>query len=540
MVAAAQMPTIGDYITANPNAPPADMLAVVMAETQRLKEENAWIQQEYRQTTEVELDDSLNFKPKTMAQLQRLARMYAESGLVPDHYKNNVAGCAIGIQMALRMHVDILTFLQCSFVHKGKIGIEAKLAMARLNTSGKIKGRVTYKLDRGPDGKVKSCTATAEDADSGEIFSQTVDWDMVVAEGWNQSNGSQKSKWMTLPDLMFQYRAGIFLARIHYPDVLLGMYTIDELEDMARSGDSGPPAAGAPTSALAELSERMGASLKPKESGKKQPVKSESVEAPAQNLPSGPNLDNDPFAPNEDRKPATKAPAKPSAPSESKQATKVEEPKKPAAASSTAKNSPPEPTKQPTKEPRPNAAQLKGFIDLTYTDADLADFDVERIIAACVGIADFKRLVDSILARKHPQHGDYLKAELRSEPNDFVPDNEPVTEEPEIEGDDDVSQETPESSEDVEVETGEDNQDIPEFIRAPVKRPKLGIMATEAESTIIGKRSPEMIRHYLAFEVDGENHPHLEKPEQAYLRSLGNRRAYQLEHNLPTTDRLPK
>lgn len=516
---ASQMPSIADFINANPNAPPNEMLSVVLAETQRLKEENAWIQQEYRQATEVQLDENLNFKPKTMAQLQRLARMYAESGLVPDHYKNNVAGCAIGIQMALRMHVDILTFLQCSFVHKGKIGIEAKLAMARLNTSGKIKGRVTYKLERGPDGKVKSCTATAEDADSGEIFSQTVDWDMVVAEGWNNSNGTQKSKWNTLPDLMFQYRAGIFLARIHYPDVLLGMYTIDELEDMARTGESAAPPTGAPNSALAELSERFGAPLqpaKPRATRVPEPVKT--PEPPAEEGRTEPAV--------EGAKPAAKSTPKPPAVKET--ATKTADESKPHATAqrSAAPTKPVEPPK--TSGKGPSVEGLKSYIRITY-ESDIADWDVDKIATEAHANSNPRDLIALIIGRKHPYFESFLNPDLRGNDPE-VPDSSMV------DGQDDPQ--------DVEQEpegvAGDDGKDVPDYVSSPVKRPKLGLMATDAESTIIGKRNPDMILRYLVAEVDGDNHPHFEKAEQEYLLRLGRRRAYQLEHDIPTTDRIPK
>ena len=502
MVAAAiNMPTIADFLSANPNAPPNEMLAVVVAETQRLKEENAWIQQEYRQTTEVELDENLNFRPKTMAQLQRLARMYAESGLVPDHYKNNVAGCAIGIQMALRMHVDILTFLQCSFVHKGKIGIEAKLAMARLNTSGKIKGRVTYRIDRDETGKIKSCTAMATDADSNEQFSQTVDWKMVEGEGWHQANGSQKSKWLTLPDLMFQYRSGIFLARVHYPDVLLGMYTIDELEDMARTGESSAPAPAAPSGALAELSERMGASLKPK--------KPTTTKAPEK------TQDDDPFKPSEREAGATPVASRSATPveppTEVAKPTVKEGPKAPAAEKQAVK-----PT-EPAKQAGPTAEALRGFMSLNYQHSpDVVDFDVEKIIESCVGISDWRKIIDAIIARKHPEFADYLKAELRPEP-------------------------TQEAEEAGDLESSEDdtNQDAPEFIARPAPRPKrMDLVPASFEKKIIGKRSPDELRKFVDSDLKGN--PDLDDVENAYLTHLALRRAYQLQHNLPRTDKLPE
>lgn len=238
-----QPQTVEQYIQAHPDADPKALLDVLLQQNVRLREE-------YRLSSEVEIDDRLNFRPKTLAQLQRLARMYAESGLVPQHYTGNIANCAIGVQMALRCKVDILTFLQSSYIVHGKPGIEAKLAIAMLNASGQIKGRIRFKLEG--EGKNRKCTAYATDAGSGEEVSQTVDWATVEAEGWLSKSGS---KWKTMPDLMFQYRSAMFLIRVYFPDVLMGMYSLDELDDI----EQGDPtkAAVPPTRTLDDLADRL-------------------------------------------------------------------------------------------------------------------------------------------------------------------------------------------------------------------------------------------------------------------------------------------
>jgi hypothetical protein len=48
---------------------------------------------------------------------------------------------------------------------------------------------------------------------------------MAVEDGWYTRPGS---KWQTLPSLMLQYRAAAFFGRLHAPDLLLGMLTVEE------------------------------------------------------------------------------------------------------------------------------------------------------------------------------------------------------------------------------------------------------------------------------------------------------------------------
>ena len=53
---------------------------------------------------------------------------------------------------------------------------------------------------------------------------------MAKAEGWLSKEGS---KWKTLPELMLCYRSASFFAKIHCPEVILGMQSKQELEDSA-------------------------------------------------------------------------------------------------------------------------------------------------------------------------------------------------------------------------------------------------------------------------------------------------------------------
>jgi hypothetical protein len=54
--------------------------------------------------------------------------------------------------------------------------------------------------------------------------------EVAKLEGWIDKNGS---KWRTMPEQMLRYRSAMWLARLYAPECLMGMSTVDELEDMA-------------------------------------------------------------------------------------------------------------------------------------------------------------------------------------------------------------------------------------------------------------------------------------------------------------------
>jgi hypothetical protein len=155
--------------------------------------------------------------------IQRLASMYAGSTLVPDHFRKQIANCAIAVQFALRSGTDPMTIMQGMYIVHGKPGLESKLAIALLNASGAIKGRMDFKLDA----KVSKCEAFVTDAQTGKTYSQTVTLAMAEAEKWTKN-----TKWSTMTALMLQYRSAMFLIRMYYPEVLFGMQTAEELSDI--------------------------------------------------------------------------------------------------------------------------------------------------------------------------------------------------------------------------------------------------------------------------------------------------------------------
>jgi len=169
---------------------------------------------------------------------QRVANMLASATRVPDCYRSKPADCFLAFQMATRLNMDPVVFMQQSYVVHGKAGMEAKLIIALVNTRGPFKGPIRWKTSG--EGESFSCTAFATHEEDGELCEATVTYKMAKAEGWLDKPGS---KWKTLPDLMYRYRSAVFLSRLFCPEVIMGFKSIEELHDIGPQGGIPLPAA---------------------------------------------------------------------------------------------------------------------------------------------------------------------------------------------------------------------------------------------------------------------------------------------------------
>ena len=158
----------------------------------------------------------------------RIAKLFAASQMVPTMFRDKPNDCFIAIQMAIRLKVDPFMFLQATYpAPGGKPGMEGKLAIALINSSGLFKGQL--KLPLSGEGDNRGCAAWAISKDDGErIDGPRVTIKTAKDEGWYARN----KKWQTIPDLMLQYRAGAWFGRTYCPERLMGMQTAEELQDI--------------------------------------------------------------------------------------------------------------------------------------------------------------------------------------------------------------------------------------------------------------------------------------------------------------------
>lgn len=175
---------------------------------------------------EIATGNEMYFDIQKFDQAQRVAKMLSASTMVPEQFRNNIGNCMIALNFAARTRLDPFMIMQKMYVIQGRPGIEGQLVIALINNSGRFTP-LQFRLSGA--GKERQCTAFAKDKKTSETCEQTVTWDIVEKEGWNKKTGS---KWNTMPDLMFQYRAAAFFGRLYCPEALLGMMTKEELYDI--------------------------------------------------------------------------------------------------------------------------------------------------------------------------------------------------------------------------------------------------------------------------------------------------------------------
>ncbi len=193
--------------------------------------------------------------------MQRMAKMYTESTIIPDAYKGNIGNCVIALDMATRMGANPLMVMQNLYVVNGNPSWSSKFLIATINMSGKYSALRYRKRSLGKVGKIKyndlewktdtsgrsrkttvvkefdgtdvdniECVAYATELSSGEVLeSDPVTIETAVREGWYTKSGS---KWVTMPNLMLTYRAAAFWQRMYCPEISMGFITKEEADDI--------------------------------------------------------------------------------------------------------------------------------------------------------------------------------------------------------------------------------------------------------------------------------------------------------------------
>lgn len=203
--------------------------------------------------------------------MQREAKMLSSSTLVPVQYRaqkeikdygkvvgyeenpSAIPNCVIALNMSQRLGADVLMVMQNLYIVEGRPSWSAQFVAASINASGRFSplrfelsepGQVedvTYNAVAWVNGKKESkdktikvthrtCYAWAKEKATGDIIKgPVVSMQMSIDEGWITKNGS---KWQTMPEVMLHYRATSFFGKLHAPDLLMGLQTTEELQDI--------------------------------------------------------------------------------------------------------------------------------------------------------------------------------------------------------------------------------------------------------------------------------------------------------------------
>lgn len=162
---------------------------------------------------------------RAFALLCRAAKALADSTMVPKIYQNNLPNCIISLEMAQRIGASPLMVMQNLYIVHGRPGWSAKFLIACFNECGRFSSvRYIWSGTKGKDDW--GCTAWAVEKSTGEkILGPEITMKLVKEEGWYNRDGS---KWKTMPEKMFMYRAAAWMIDTTAPELSMGIRTDDE------------------------------------------------------------------------------------------------------------------------------------------------------------------------------------------------------------------------------------------------------------------------------------------------------------------------
>ncbi|EIC3155960.1 recombinase RecT [Salmonella enterica] len=188
------------------------------------------------------------FSPEGLNQLMKFAEVMAQSRVtVPAHLAGKPADCMAVVMQAAQWGMNPFAVAQKTHLVNGQLGYEAQLVSAVVNSSNLLKERLNFKWD-GDWSKVNGKTDKSPD---------------LKVTVWGTLRGEKEPRYLTIsmkdagvrnsplweqdPKQQLAYLCVKRWSRLHTSDVLLGVYTPDELQETTPriERDITPPAATA-------------------------------------------------------------------------------------------------------------------------------------------------------------------------------------------------------------------------------------------------------------------------------------------------------
>lgn len=188
------------------------------------------------------------FSPEGMDRLVRFATLMADSkATVPAHLAGKPADCLAVTMQAAQWGMNPFAVAQKTHVVNGTLGYEAQLVNAVVSSSNLLATRLNYRWDgdwskvNGKTDKSPHLTVTVSAVLKGEAEPRELTISMA------QAGVRNSPLWEQDPRQQLAYLCVKRWARLHAPDVLLGVYTPDELQETGPrvERDITPPASTA-------------------------------------------------------------------------------------------------------------------------------------------------------------------------------------------------------------------------------------------------------------------------------------------------------
>lgn len=157
------------------------------------------------------------------------AKILSDSALIPKSFQGRPGDVLVALGIAKRLDLSAFEVLNALTIINGRPTFAAQFVIALANTRGPFATRIQFKSEG--TAEALSITAFAKMHD-GTVASATTTMEMARREGWTKN-----PKYFSMPEHMLRYRAATYLVRQFCPEILLGLSTKEEIEDVHLAKD---------------------------------------------------------------------------------------------------------------------------------------------------------------------------------------------------------------------------------------------------------------------------------------------------------------
>lgn len=208
------------------------------------------------EVTVMEQSNNLSiFNHDKMHSLIEFSKLMAKGTvMVPQHLRGKEADCLAIAMQALQWDMNPFVVAQKTYTVNGVLGYEAQLINSLVSTSTAIHGRFHYEYNEDGWDKLTKSKEITKQRNGGEKYSFRVrDWTDEDEQGlWIRAGAILRGDseitwgekiylssivtrnsplWSTNPKQQMAYLAVKYWARLYCPEVILGVYTHDEIND---------------------------------------------------------------------------------------------------------------------------------------------------------------------------------------------------------------------------------------------------------------------------------------------------------------------
>ena len=190
--------------------------------------------------------------PTTLSEAMQFSEVLSQSAMVPREYQGKPANTLVAIQWGMELGLAPMQALQNIAVINGKPSIYGDALLAMVRADHRCRGVKEYL-----DGETAVCLITRSH-NNGEV--EEIERKFSVDDAKRAGLWGKQGPWKQYPQRMLQMRARSLAIRDGFPDVIKGLISVEEAQDMPAPMK---PVAPQPAPSGPTIAERAMAAIEP-------------------------------------------------------------------------------------------------------------------------------------------------------------------------------------------------------------------------------------------------------------------------------------